>query len=78
MLYKKIRNILMATLIITTGICVLTVTNKDKEIKKTAAIDVEELNANNTAEDIYKQQEILTSTINKSNKVIIAEGNFGF
>ena len=75
MLYKKIRNILMATLIITTGICVLTVTNKDKEIEKTAAIDVEELNAEDTSEDIYKQQEILNETINKSNKVIIAEGD---
>ena len=75
MLYKKIRNILMAALIITTGICVLTVTNKDKEIEKTAAIDVEELNAEDTSEDIYKQQEILNETINKSNKVIIAEGD---
>ena len=74
MLYKKIRNLLMVTLIITTGICIYTVTNKDKDIKKTTAIDVEEINAEDTAEDIYKQQEILNEAINKSNKVIIAEG----
>ena len=74
MIYKKIRNLLMVALIITTGICIYTVTNKDKEIKKTTAIDVEEINAEDTSEDIYKQQEILNETINKSNKVIIAEG----
>ena len=74
MIYKKIRNLLMVALIITTGICIYTVTNKDKEIKKTTAIDVEEINAEDTAEDIYKQQEILNEAINKSNKVIIAEG----
>ena len=52
MLYKKIRNLLMVTLIIITGICIYTVTNKDKDIKKTTAIDVEEINAEDTAEDI--------------------------
>ena len=75
MIYKKIRNLLMVALIITTGICIYTVTNKDKEIKKTTTIDVEDINAEDTAEDLYKKQEILNNVIKETNKVVIAEGN---
>ena len=76
MLYKKIRNILMAALIIMISVTLISyLRNRKIEENKNKIESVKEAKAEETADDLYKKQEILNNVIKETNKVVIAEGN---
>lgn len=75
-MYKKIKRFLIGILIIMISVTLISyLRNRKIEENKNKTESVKEAKAEETADDLYKKQEILNNTIKETNKVIIAEGN---
>ena len=75
-MYKKIKRFLIGILIIMISVTLISyLRNRKIEENKNKTESVKEAKAEETADDLYKKQEILNNVIKETNKVVIAEGN---